>query len=273
MKDVMPIDRESVQKFLLEVDAEIVSAVGASAAKLHGFQKLISKYHAERDAWLNGRVVHIRGITSFVNEMAFAKLILDDPKVREAHYEKGLEGTGKTMDFLAVLVKNEARIFYDVKTIQPESLDAWNKYKKFEESGWFTLDTELELEEEGLGGEIAHDLFASRRKFLDYTLELEEKIRAMPNENGNRFCLVFCGDGIRWRRDHLEDFADFYFSGQCRQDDSLGSMQSHHMMEKGKAFDRSIHGFCYFERKICSPNPTVFQCGIRGPRIPWENPQ
>lgn len=267
----MPIDREKVQQFLLQVDAEIVPVLGAGATKLLGCQKLVANYQAACTAWHSGSVGHIQDITTWVNELCIARRILASNKIRSAHYEPPLEGMEKTIDFL--VVRNEAGIFYDVKTVQPSIKDTWDRYERFKKKSRFTSGTELDLDKGSLGGEIAHERIASREKFLDYTLELEAKIRAIPKENGNRFCLVFCGDGVRWRRDHLEDFADFYFSGQCRQDDSLGSMQSHHMMEKGMAFDRSIHGFCYFERKICSPNPTVFQCGIRRPRIPWENPQ
>lgn len=268
LKDLMPIDRELVNQFLLEVDAQIIPTLSAGATKLDGCQRLIAKYHPERDAWLNESVEHIRGITAFVNEMCFAMQILGDQKISKAFYERPLEGTGQTIDFLVTVDGSEARIFYDVKTIQPESLDAWNKHKKFKDSGRFTLDTELELEEEGLGGEIAHERFASRQKFLDYTLELEGKIRAIPKNDQNYFRLVFCGDGVQWRCDHLEDFADFYFSGQYRPDDALGSMQAHSMVGREIAFDRSIHGFCYFERKRLGLEPKAFRRDVRGPLFP-----
>jgi hypothetical protein len=124
----------------------------------------------------------------------------------------------------------------------------------------------LELNKELLGGEIAHDLFASREKFHDYTLQLEGKTRAMPKETVNCFRLVFCGDGVQWHRDQLEDFADFYFSGQYRADDSLGSMQSYHMTRKDIKFDRSIHGFRYLARKMRSLTPD-FRSDVRGPAL------
>jgi len=273
LKDLMPIDRELVQKFLLEVGTQIIPAISAGAAKLDGRQKLIAKYQAACSAWVSRNVDHVQDITTWVNELCIARLILGDSKVRSASYEPPLEDTKKTIDFLVCLVGTQANIFYDVKTIQPELRDAWGRYKEFEERGRFTPHTELELEEEGMGGEIAHGLFASRQKFLDYTLELEGKIRAIPKNAQSYFRLVFCGDGVQWRQDHLEDFADFYFSGQYRPDDALGSMQAHNMVDKKITFDRSIHGFCYFERKRLALEPKVFRRDVRGPMLPWDKPQ
>ena len=121
-----------------------------------------------------------------------------------------------------------------------------------------------------MGGEIAHELFASREKFLDYTLELEAKIRSLPKQTLTYFRLIFCGNGVQWPRDRLEDFADFYFSWHCRADDSMGSMQTHYMATNGIALDRSIHGFCYFFRKQLSATEKAFGCDVCGTKFPWE---
>lgn len=266
----MPIDRELVEGFLSKVDAEIIPAITAGAPRLQGHQKLLDKYQAARTYWKDETVEHIQGITAAVNELCIARRILEDKKVTSASYEPQLDGTAKTIDFLVCLVGTKARIFYDVKTVQPEERDKWDRYERMKSKGLFTPHAKLELEQEGMGGEIAHELFASREKFLDYTLELEAKIRSLPKQTLTYFHLIFCGDGFQWRRDYLEDFADFYFSGHCRADDALGSMQTHNLAEKGNTFDRSIHGFCYFARK--SPRTVVdaFQCNIRGQKFPWK---
>ncbi len=241
----MPINRERVQKFLYEVDSEITPSICADAGRLNGYKKLLDIYRAACTAWHNRSVEDIQGITAAVNEMCIARLILKDNQVGNAFYEPHLKGTNKTIDFLVNLVGREARIFYDVKTVQPTKQDAWDRYTNFQKEGWLTPHTELELEQEAMEGEIAHELFASRQKFLDYTLELEEKIRAIPKNPQDYFRLVFCGDGVQWRSDYLEDFADFYFSGHCRADDTLGSMQTHYMVANEIIFDRIIHEFCH----------------------------
>lgn len=264
----MPIDRELVEGFLSKVDAQIVPAIIAGAPQLQGHQKLLAKYQAARTDWNDRKVEHIREITAAVNELCIARLILDDKKVTSASYEPQLEGTGQSIDFLVCPARSDGRIFFDVKTVQPEERDAWDRYERAKNSAWFTPHTELVLEQEGMGGEIAHELFASREKFLDYTLELEAKIRSLPKQTLTYFRLIFCGNGVQWRRDHLEDFADFYFSGHCRADDTLGSMQTHYMAEKGITFDRSIHEFCYFFRKQPSTAGNAFRCDVRGPEFP-----
>lgn len=266
----MPIDYELVEKFLREVESEILPSISAGATRLQGHQKLLANYYAARDAWQSRSVDHVQDITAAVNELCVARRILDDNKVESASYEPQLESTGKTIDFLVCLVGSDARIFYDVKTIQPEGRDKWDNYEKAKNSGWFTSNTHLALERERMGGAIFHDICASRQKFIDYTLELEEKIRPLSNCERTYFRLIFCGDGFQWRCDHLEDFIDFYFSGHCRVDDTLGAMQTHHMKEKGVNFDRSIHGFCYFERKRSSTAVAAFKFDVHGPRLPWQ---
>jgi hypothetical protein len=266
----MSIDCELVEKFLREVESEILPSISAGATRLQGHQKLLANYHAARVAWQSGSVDHVQGITAAVNELCIARRILDDNKVESASYEPQLKSTRKTIDFLVYLVGSDARIFYDVKTIQPEGLDKWDSYKRAKDSGWFTPNTCLALEQEGMGGAIFHELLASRQKFIDYTLELEEKIRPLSNCKRTYFRLVLCGDGFQWRRDHVEDFADFYFFGHCRVDDTLGAMQTHYMEKKGINFDRTIHGFCYFERKRSSTAVAAFKCDVHGPKFPWQ---
>jgi hypothetical protein len=115
----MPIDRELVSAFLADVERNLLPSMHAGSAKLHGYQKLVDSFEKQCEAWHGGNVDHIRDITSFVNEMVFAKLILDDSEVRDARYETQLDGTDKTIDFLVAIHGSDARFYYDVKTVQP----------------------------------------------------------------------------------------------------------------------------------------------------------
>ncbi len=134
----MPINRERVQKFLYEVDSEITPSICADAGRLNGYKKLLDIYRAACTAWHNRSVEDIQGITAAVNEMCIARLILKDNQVGNAFYEPHLKGTNKTIDFLVNLVGREARIFYDVKTVQPTKQDAWDRYTNFQKEGWLT---------------------------------------------------------------------------------------------------------------------------------------
>ncbi len=83
----------------------------------------------------------------------------------------------------------------------------------------------LTLDKNGLGGEFYHKYYASRGKFLDYTLELEKKIAASGKAGKDEFVMVFCGNKWDWELDDLEDFADFYFTGCHRCDDHFAKME------------------------------------------------
>lgn len=262
-------DPDRVNSFLKIVDCEIVPRIEASGDRLTGYRKLLRKYRSECKAWRSGNITHVRGFTEAVNELCLAKRILDDTKVKAAEYEPAIEKTDKTIDFLVYPAdsKNpDARIYYDVKTIHPEERDRWDQFEEMKVKGRFTPGTELDLDPEWMGGEIAHDFFAAREKFLEYSREFEAKIRHVENLKGCRFGMVFCGDGFQWPRDHLEDFADFYFTGRHRTDDPFGAMEAHYMAEKDIAFDHTINGFCYLQRAISSINVT-FCRNVRGPRL------
>ena len=264
----MPIDRDLVANFLAKIEANVVSAIESKADRLEGHHKLVGKFHAECAAWQAESVDHVRGITEAVNELYFAKLVLEDPKVFRVEYEPSIPDTNKTIDFLVHPKEQEVQIYYDVKTVHPEARNAWKRYVRFLNQKLFTPRTDLILDEEWIGGEIAHNLFASREKFLEYSLELEAKIRSVGKQENNVFRMVFCSNGFQWKDDHLEDFADFYFNGHPRPDDTFGVAQKHYLVENAIELDRSISGFCYLERSKPSTVITAFKMDVRGPQLP-----
>ncbi len=125
--------------------------------------------------------------------------------------------------------------------------------------------TELVLEGE-LSGSLAHYYFASREKFLCHTLEVEKKIRGVSDgqDRHSYFRMVFCSDGFRWHQDQLEDFAETYLTGHNSWD-HFAAMDTHFLNEKGRTLDRTIDGFCYFERGPTVPEPVEFRCDVRLP--------
>lgn len=261
----MPADPALVEAFLAEVDATIYPALEAHGGRLRNHQGLVTKYRTACSAWRSGRVGHIRGIAEAVNELCVARCFLEETSIGSVDYELRLGGTDKTIDFLVCPTNGQARIFYDVKTIHPEERDAWERYKRAKSQGWFTPNTELVLDKEWMGGALAHELFACREKFLEYTLELEEKIRHVGDRDGTYFRMVFCGDGFQWRKDHLEDFAETYLTGHYSWD-HFATMEAYSLKDKGKSLDRSIHGFCYFQRSVRSSTVAAFVSDVRGPR-------
>ena len=85
-----------------------------------------------------------------------------------------------------------------------------------------------------MAGELAHDAYVSRARFMEHALEFEEKIRHVGGGERTYFRLVFCGDGWKWRQDHLEDFADTY-AGRRTGWDHFSAMEAHDLRAKGLA--------------------------------------
>lgn len=252
------------------VRANTIAYLEENRSRLTGFPRLASRFDAARQAWSEKRIPNARQITETVNELLIAKRFLQDPLCASVEYEPSLNGSRKTIDFLFHTTEGN-HIFYDAKTIHPEDKDAWARYQRAMEKGWFTSGTHLMLDKKWEGGVLAHQQFAVRQKFRDHTLEFEEKIRNASNRQDEHtyFRMVFCSDGFQWRKDHLEDFADTYFTGGSSWD-HFAKMEAHDLREKGLSFERTILGFCYFERGPRLPEPTAFECDVRGPQLPKD---
>jgi hypothetical protein len=67
--------------------------------------------------------------------------------------------------------------------------------------------------------------------------------------------MAFCGAGLHWRRDELEDFVSFYFSGRHRADDPFSQAELKYMAEKTLGFARTINSFACMSR----PQGTIRQ--------------
>jgi hypothetical protein len=253
------------------VQADTVAFLKANRSRLMRCARLLDRFDDACQAWREERVLDARQITETVNELLIAKRFLQDPLCARVEYEPSLDdGDNKTVDFLFHTIEGK-RIFYNAKTIHPEERDAWDRYEKAIQEGWFTPGTHLILDKTWQGGLLAHYQFAVRQRFLEHTLELEEKIRHVPDRQDRRtyFRMVFCGDGFQWHGDQLEDFADVYFTGHSRWD-HFASMEARYLKENGLTLDKTIIGFCYFKRGQIQPEATAFECDVRGPKLPKD---
>jgi len=251
------------------IDAIRVSTVRRLQEQVHRFtgcSKLLGRFADLCAAWEAGSVPNARQITDTVNELRIALRLIQDAKCKRLEYEARIDGTDKTIDFTLTNTDGK-RIFYDVKTVLPEEGDGWALYQKATANGWFSPGTRLDLDEEFGGPKLAHYDFATRDKFIEYSLEFEQRIRSVAKDGEAYFRIVFCGDNFRWHQSDLEDFADTYF-GRPTPWDHLALMQKHMMQEKGWTWDRSIHDFCYFQRGPSQPAETNFVCNLNGPGFP-----
>ena len=195
----------------------------------------------------NGRKMFSR-VDEAHNELCLAYAILSnpDPTVDRLEYEPKLAGTKKTIDLRASL-GNGRTVYVDIKTIKPRPRDRWEQYQRAEKEGWFPENVQVGLENNWLGGELWHNMFAARSRMLEYAVELETKIAKaeLTAEVGTDIYLALCSDGEHWCKDEYEDFVDFYRTGHHRGDDPFERMEAKYIKDKGISLTRSITRFAY----------------------------
>jgi hypothetical protein len=261
----MAEDREAIQQHVQLVRERLYPAIRVD--RFPDAKKLTARVETIVGDWKAGRAPDASGVIEAVNEICVAIELLRQKLT--AHftliYEPSVTLTGRSIDFL--LSYGDQRQYYDVKTITPRAPeDAKLKWEKYAEMrSLFPTNTALILAEQWMGGEFWHFFSSARAKFLDYTLALERKVAALPKTSAVTVRMVFCGDRIRWTRDQLEDFADFYRTGIFRPDDPLRKLQAHFLTEKGLVLERTIHGFCYMKRAPLDLRSSSFMMDVRGP--------
>jgi len=181
-------------------------------------------------------------------------------------YEPPLPGCAKTIDFRGV-TSDGVTVYVDVKTIKPEPKDKWEQFERAREDDLIPENVIVGLFKEWMGGEIWHGWFAARGRMLEYTLELEQKIReaGLNKQTNTAFCLALCGTGFEWHESLFEDFVDFYRSGRYRSDDSFAKMEAHYMTKARMSLNRTIARFVYIERKTTMILPERLNWNVREP--------
>jgi hypothetical protein len=116
-----------------------------------------------------------------------------------------------------------------------------------------------------MGGKLYGNTFASRSRFLEYTLDFETRLAAAKKIRPGPGLLVFCGNGVRWHRSNLEDFADSYHAGKHRQDDPFALMEKHHIETEKLQILRNVDNFGCIRRRWEQAPITEFIWPVRGP--------
>ena len=156
---------------------EAFSKVFADAAdRFSDGERLLRRFDDAVDSVLKGS--SFRAVDEVHNELCVAKALLGNTKPRFSSlaYEPPLPGCAKTIDFCAV-APDGSTLYVDVKTIKPEDGDRWEQFEKAVKADWIPENVNVVLSREWMGGEIWHGMFAARSRMLEYTLELESKIR------------------------------------------------------------------------------------------------
>ena len=208
-----------------------------------------------------------RQIVEKVNELAVAKVLLDDATITgPITYEPEFLPDGRKIDF--VVDRGKDNLYIEVKTVRPRTADTEEAWQKFIARKKHHPDNvNFIVEKEWMGGAIYGNVFASRAHFLDYTREFETRLAAAKAIKPGPGVLVFCGTGFAWHKSNLEDFADFYLTGVHRGDDVFALMEQHTIKRKKIKLLRNIDHFAYLRRHIEKPQKEEFHFPVRGPRL------
>jgi hypothetical protein len=119
-----------------------------------------------------------RQITEKVNELAVAKVLLDDETTTgPIIYESDFLPDGRKIDF--VVDRGEDHLYVEVKTVRPRTADTEEAWQKFIARRQHQPDNvNFIAEKEWMGGAIYGNVFASRAHFLDYARDFETRLAA-----------------------------------------------------------------------------------------------
>jgi hypothetical protein len=200
-----------------------------------------------------------------INELAVAKLLADDTGLAgPITYEPNILPSGRKIDFVADRVRDN--LYIEVKTVHPETVDseaAWENYIRRRKL--HPNNADFVTHKDWMGGKLYGDTFASRSHFLQYTMDFEKRLAEAKQVKDGPGLLVFCGNGMRWHRSNLEDFADYYHAKKHRQDDPFALMEKHHIETEKLQVMHNVDNFGVIRRPMDQATIRDFLYPVRGP--------
>jgi hypothetical protein len=223
---------EYTKKLIDDARATYHDVVAGKDNRIQRGKVLWDQFESAADSCRNGSKDSERQLGERINELAVAKVLADDKHLRgPITYEPNLLPSKRKIDFVADRLRDN--LYVEVKTVHPETADteeAWADYLRLRQH--HPEHADFIVHKDWMGGKLYGNTFASRSKFLDYTKAFEERLAEAKNVKFGPGVLAFCGNGVRWHRSNLEDFADFYHAGKHRQDDAFALMEKHHIEQR-----------------------------------------
>jgi hypothetical protein len=256
------VAREDIETWVGGVEAATVSRL-LGDRRFPDAPQLVQRFRDGVDRWRDGgEVLHL---IHDANELAAALAMLGSAGADDIlRYEPPLTATKKTIDFLLVS-PGGGRRWFDVKTIGPIWQDdeaGWQRFLAIAKD--FPENARLIVAEDMGGAAISGIEFKARFSLVQRTAELEAKAALLTAPERGPVRLLVCSSGS-WRRDALEDFADYYRTGRFRSDDWSRNLISRYMADAGVALGRTLDGFCYLERRHDDIEARLWAPEVRGP--------
>jgi hypothetical protein len=262
-------DLNWLEEYRKNVTEAFTPIFSEAAARFPDGGRLLKRFNEALDSVRGGSL--FRAVDEAHNELCVAKALLANMKPRfcQLAYEPPLTGCAKSIDFRAS--SDDGSIAYvDVKTIKPDAKDRWEQFERALKEGWFPENVVLAVSKEWMGGEIWHQMFAARARMLEYTLELEGKIKdcGLKDQQNTLFILALCGAGFHWHEDQLEDFVQFYRTGRHRSDDTFSKVESKYIGDNTLTLERTVSRFACMRRRQGEVFHTRLNWNVKPPRDP-----
>lgn len=263
-------DADWVRAYVGQIDAAIRPRIEAHASRFPDAKRLFARLANALEAVLVHGWAHMSSIDEAHNELCVAVAILDgDPGVSGLRYEPPLQGTNRTIDFVAFYGDRDPG-YVDAKTIAPRTRDRWEQFAKAQADGWLPPQATVTLLKDWLGGPLWHNMVAARSRMLEYTIALESKVAAADlATKASCIIMVFCSNGFHWHLDELEDFVAFYVSGRHRPDDHFAQMEMKQLAAVPLPANRAVRQFGYLERTAGALLPHRGTWSVQPPPLPF----
>lgn len=200
-----------------------------------------------------------------INELTVAKVLADDKGLRgPITYEPNMLPSGRKIDFVADRLRDN--VYIEVKTVHPEIADGEKSRADYvKRRKLHPANADFIAHKDWMGGQVYGNTFASRSRFLEYTMDYEERLAEAKKVKDGPGLLVFCGNGVRWHRSSPEDFADYYHARKHRQDDPFAQREKHHIETEGLKLLHNVDNFGAIRRPMQLAGIIEFSYPIRGP--------
>ena len=263
--------RAYFQGHAAEVERELCAAIESEGDRFSSQERLLRRFRDSVALLMDRGLGQLNGFIEAHNELCVAVLVLEDPNEPTCirlDYEPTMSSCSQKFDFRAVL-SSGSTVWIEVKTIRPTSQDDWERFERVVESGYIPRNVRVTLDQDWLGGELFHNMYAARSKMLQYSLETEGKITScLSSARDDTTLLAFFSDGFRWHLDELEDFVAFYLTGHYWPGDPFQDMQQHYMTEHNITFTRNIKSFAFIRRPIRLVRPDRVMWKVEPPALP-----
>ena len=234
--------------------------------KLVGREKLIAPFEEQVAGWKTNE--DFGQILETINEIAAAIVILDSTEdIVELAYEPRLAQTKQTIDFRITFASGN-RCWIDVKTVAPRWMDDDPSWQRFERiANDFPGNARLVVDRQWAGAAISGQEIKARWTLIRRTQQSEAKEALLTPGEKAPVRLLFCSNGAL-RKDALEDFADFYRTGQYRPDDWARNAVARYLADENITFSRTLAGFSYLRFRWEEGRIEGFEIDVRGLQLP-----